>query len=299
MYWLLLAVFAYFLLAFESVANKFLLTGKIKSWQLYLFYIGSLSAFSFLFAPFGLSWPGWNIFLVSFLAGVVFFGYLGFLFATLECCAASRVFVLIGAVSTLTTLFLSNIFLGVEFSMAKLFGIAQLVIGGFFISFKFYKHRFFSGYKKAVLAGILLAVSLVILKYVYGEQNFVSGYVYSRIGIVTMTVFALFFPSFRKKVLGSFKRKKKSKTASQFVGVVAVKSLAGVATAILNFAISIGSVTIISALVSVQYLFVFIFSVAFGLFFGDVFGENMNRTNVMMKLLGAILVICGILFITI
>jgi hypothetical protein len=72
MSWILISIFAYFLLAFESVANKFLISGKVKSWRLYLFYIGLLSASSLVLAPFGLQWPGIRIFLLSVFAGVVF-----------------------------------------------------------------------------------------------------------------------------------------------------------------------------------------------------------------------------------
>jgi len=298
MHWLAIATFAYYLLAFESVANKYLITGKIKSWQLYLFYIGVLSAFSFLLAPFGLHWPGLRTFVVSFLAGMVFFGYLGFLFATLEHSAASRVFVLIGAVSTVVTFMLSSIFLEDSFSLQKIFGILELLVGGFFISFKFYKNRFFSGYKKAIIAGVLYAISVILLKYSYGDQNFVSGYAYSRAGIVAMTLCALLVPSFRRKVFSLLKKRKKQKNASQFGGVVAVKGLSGIATALLNYTFSIGNVTIISALVSVQYMAVFLLTVVFGFFIKDAFRENLNKTNLLMKSLGVVLIVGGVILVT-
>lgn len=299
MYWLPIATFAYFLLAFESVANKYLITGKIKSWQLYLFYIGVLSAFSFAFAPFGLVWPGFNAFGTAFAAGVVFFGYLAFLFAALEHNAASRVFVLTGAVATIMTFILSSLFLDNIFSLQKIFGIIELMIGGFFISFKFYKNKFFSGYKKAIVAGVLYAIAIILLKYSYEDQNFVSGYIYSRVGIVAMTVAALAVPAFRSKVFYLLGRRKKSQSAGQFGGVVAVKALAGIATALLNYTISIGDVTIINALVSIQYLCVFLLTVIFGFFLKDAFRENLSKTNIMIKFLGVVLIVSGVILVTI
>ncbi len=299
MCWLSLAIFAYFLLAFESVANKVLITGKIKSWQRYLFYVSFLSLFSLLLAPFGLTWPGLGAFLTSFFAGVVFFGYLGFLFSALSHSTASRVFVLTGAVSAIVTLLLSSLFLGDTFNAAKIFGIFMLVFGGFFISFKFYKKRFFSSYKKVILAGILYAVALVVLKHSFDSQNFVSGYIYSRLGIVAMAGLSMTIPSFRRKAFPLFRAGKRSDDVSQFALVAAVKSLAGVATALLNYAIAIGSVAIISALVSVQYLFVFVLSIIFGFLFQDMLRENMNRTNVLTKALGVVLIVAGIFLIMI
>ncbi|MEA1926189.1 MAG: hypothetical protein U9M90_03015 [Patescibacteria group bacterium] len=281
------------------MANKVLITGKIKSWQRYLFYVSFLSLFSLLLAPFGLAWPGFGVFLTSFFAGVIFFGYLGFLFSALRHSTASRVFVLTGAVSAIATLLLASLFLGDTFNTAKILGILMLVFGGFFISFKFYRKRFFSSYKKVILAGILYAVALVVLKHSFDSQNFISGYIYSRLGIVAMAGLSLTVPSFRKKVFPLFKKGKRSENASQFALIAAVKSLAGVATALLNYAIAIGSVTIISALVSVQYLFVFALSIIFGFLFQDMLRENMNRTNVLTKALGVVSIVAGVFLVTI
>lgn len=295
MNWILLAIFAYFLLSVESVANKFLITSKVKSWRLYLFYIGLLSLFSLLLAPFGLRWPGIQIFLISVSAGVFFFGYLAFLFSSLERSAASRVFVLIGAVSTLITAVLSKMLLDEHFDLQKIMGILLLIIGGILISFKFYKRRLFSGYKKALIAGILLAVSMIVLKYAYDQQNFVSGYVYSRFGITGMTVLLLLIPSYRKGVFSLLKKKNKSKNASNFGAVMGVKSLAGVATAIREYSIAVGSVAIVSALVSVQYLFVFLISVILAFYFKGVLKENIEKQTVFYKALGVLCVVIGVL----
>ncbi len=295
MNWILLAILAYFLLSVESVANKFLITGKVKSWRLYLFYIGLLSLFSLLLAPFGLKWPGIQIFLVSVAAGVIFFGYLAFLFSSLKGSAVSRVFVLIGAVSTLVTAVLSKMLLDEQFDLQKIAGILLLIIGGILISFKFYKHKLFSGYKKALIAGVLLAVSMIVLKYAYDQQNFVSTYIYSRFGIAGMTVVLLLVPSYRKRVFSLLKKKDKSKQASNFGAVVGVKTLAGIATAIREYSISIGSVVIVSALASVQYLFVFLLSVGLAFYFKSALKENVEKRNVLHKALGVLCVVVGVL----
>ncbi|MEA2007094.1 MAG: hypothetical protein U9O20_02955 [Patescibacteria group bacterium] len=297
MNWIILAILAYFLLSVESVANKFLITGKVKSWRLYLFYIGLLSLFSLLLAPFGLKWPGLQIFLVSVAAGVIFFGYLAFLFSSLKGSAASRVFVLIGAVSTLVTVILSKMLLDEQFDLQKILGMILLVIGGVLISVKFYKHKLFSGWKKATIAGVLLAFSMIALKYAYDQQNFVSTYVYSRFGITGMTVILLFVPSYRRRVFSLLRKKDKSKQASNFGAVVSVKALAGVATAIREYSISIGSVAIVSALSSVQYLFVFVISMIMAFHYRNAFKENTDKKTVFYKAVGVMSVVMGVLLV--
>ena len=297
MNWILFAIFAYFLLSIESVTNKFLITGKIKSWRLYLFYIGLLSLSSLVFAPFGLQWPGLKIFLVSVSAGVIFFGYLAFLFSSLKGSAASRVFVLIGAVSTLVTVILSKMLLDEQFDLQKILGVTLLVIGGVLISIKFYKHKLFSGWKKATVAGVLLALSMIVLKFSYDQQNFVSGYIFSRFGITGMTVILLLIPSYRKRVFLLLRKKDKKSHASNFGAVVGVKTLAGIATAIREYAIAIGSVAIVSALASVQYLFVFVISIILAFYYKNAFRENIDKKTVFYKAVGVMSVVMGVLLV--
>ena len=299
MFWILIAVFSYFLLAFESVANKFLISGKVKSWQLYLFYIGLLSAASFMFAPFGLHWPGIKIFAISVFAGMIFFGYLAFLFWSLKGTGATRVFVLIGSISTLVAVILSHMFLEERFEKHEFLGMFFLLVGGLVISFRFQEKRFFTDYKKVLAAGILLGFSMIILKVVYMQQNFISGYVYSRLGISGMVLVLLLFPSYRKAVFSLLKRKNKKQHAANFGAVVGVKTLAGVATALREYSISIGSVAIISALSSVQYFFVFVISTILALYFSKIFKENLGRKVLLTKAAGSFLVVLGVVLVMI
>jgi len=71
--WLAISTTGYLLLAIEAVITKILLTNKVKSWQLYSFYVGLLSLSGVFFAPFGLKWFGFALFFESLLAGFDFF----------------------------------------------------------------------------------------------------------------------------------------------------------------------------------------------------------------------------------
>ncbi len=303
MNWVLLAIGAYFLLSVESIANKFLISGKVGSWRLYLFYIGLLSFTSLMFAPFGLYWPGWEVVGISLGTGAIFFGYLAFLFSSLKGSTATRVFVLIGAVATITTFVFSKMFLSDSLTMSKLFAVVLLLGGGFLISFKINEKKLFAEYKKVIIAGLLLGISLGMLKYtfdIFGAiggtdlEIFVNGYIYTRMGSVLMVVFLMCLPTYRNHILATFKKKKGKEHASNFMIVVGVKTLSGIATFMMNFALSIGDPTIVSALASVQYLGVFILSLLLSKKFGNIFGENFEKKDLLFKTAGVLLVIFGI-----
>jgi drug/metabolite transporter (DMT)-like permease len=151
-----------------------------------------------------------------------------------------------------------------------------------------------------VVAGFLVAFSLIFLKYVYDDQNFVSGYVYSRLGMFLSAVIFLLIPFSGKQVNFSKGKTKKDKKKNGLdaLAVLCTKALAGVGAILTYYAISLGSVTVVNALVSVQYLFTFLLVVILG-FYIDSLRENLTFKNVIFKSLGVLLVIFGVVLISI
>ncbi len=299
-----ISIIAYCLLAIESLANKFLIVGKVRSWRLYLFYVGLLSLTGLAFIPWGFYWPNKLIFFWSFLSGVVFFCYLSVLFSALKKWTASRVFVLMGAVTTLITLLIAHFFLQEKFTQYDWWGIVFLILGGFFISYRYNKVRLFRGYKRAILAGVLLAVYFSMIKQAYNLQlgtgyNFVTVYVFSRLGISITTFLIFLWPPYRHRLFKLLKERKKKDHLSGFGWTTLIKLLSGVASIMLIYAISVGKVTIINALSSVQYLFIFIFSLIISFFWKNHLKENLEKKNIFYKMLGVLGVVVGIIFIMI
>ena len=291
--WMLSALAGYTFLAGEAVLSKFLITARIKNWQLYAFYIGLFSIFSLIFTPFGLDWFGPKAFLAAVFSGFLFYLALVFLFQSLLVSSAIRVYVLFGAVMTLATTFLAPIFLHEKITSLSFAGIILLILGGFFIAFKHYERAFFSNWQKTILAGVLAAASFVVLKYAYSEQNFVSGYIVSRMGITASALFSLLVPSFRRKIFSTFKREKGEESAKNLLGSIIAKTLAGVGTVLVHYGIFLGSVVIVNALVSVQYLLTFVFSVALSFCWKKIFIEKFTPLNFFLKIIGVVCVVLG------
>ena len=295
--WLLISTAGYLLLAVEAVITKILLSNKVKSWQLYSFYVGLLSLNGVLFAPFGLKWFGGMLFLESLLTGTIFFLALVFLYKSLEKSSASRVFILYGSVVTVASFFWEYLLLGQLFSKADLMAVLLLILGGFLVSFKFYKNRMFSDYKTVIFSGFLMALALVMMKDIFTQQNFITGYVFSRFGVFLSALSLMLYPKFRRVVKASLKNKSKKDNQKNFGFILGAKIVSGTGKILINYAISLGSVTIINALVSVQYSFVFIFTVLLGFLNRKMIQEKVTTKNIIFKTAGLILVIMGIFLI--
>jgi len=291
--WIWIAILGYTLLAVEAVMSKYILAGRMRSWQLYSFYVGIFSVFSLGFAPFGIKWFGLLPFLISFLSGILLFLSLSFLFHALLRSSASRVYILFGTSSTIATALLAAILIGETISRREAAGIIFLLLGGAVISYKFYASRFFSHWRGATLAGILAAFSLILLKNGYDSQTFVSGYITSRGGLLFAALASLLIPAFRQAVLSSIKKRKRRENIENLGGTIIAKTTAGAGTLLLNYSISLGSVAIISSLVSVQYFLTFIFALFLSFFLKDVFIERFSVLNFLTKMLGISLVTLG------
>jgi len=295
--WFLISIGGYSLLAIEAVITKILLTNRIKSWQLYSFFVGLLSLSSLLFVFSGLKWFGWFLFAQSLLTGLIFFLALIFLYKSLEQSSASRVFVLYGAMITLGSFVLGHFLLGERFLAINVLGVFFLLIGGFFISYKIHEKRLFSTYKNVILSGLLMAVALIMMKDLFDRQNFVTGYIFSRLGVFISAMGMLFFPQVRRVVKKSFSKENKKSSQKNAVLVLGSKIVAGIGSIMVNYSISLGSVALVSALVSVQYLLTFIFTVILSIFFQSLIKEKATWQNISFKLIGTAFIIIGMSFI--
>ncbi|MDP1845342.1 MAG: hypothetical protein Q8L09_01175 [Candidatus Moranbacteria bacterium] len=293
MNWITITIIGYTLLAVEAVMSKYILAGRMKGWRLYTFYVGLFSLFTLVLSPFGLKWGGTIPFLITFFSGIIFYISLGFLFSALLRSSTERVYTLQGASITLLTLLFSFLLLGEIVYLSKIIAIVLLVIGGFFISFKFYRGRFFSGWQKVIIAALLSSVSLIMLKYSYNGQSFITGYVFNRMGIFSGALLSLAVPAFRREILNNWKKKSVSQNTINLAGTIIAKTIAGIAMLLINYGIYLGSVSVVCALVSVQYLLTFAFVFGLSFYFRKIFVQHMTWQNIFSKIVGIALITAG------
>lgn len=305
MNWLAISSLAYFLLALEVVLDKYLLSSKrISHPAIYTFYAGTLGLFSLIFAPFGLHHLKTIDIIYRFIGGMVFIYGMLCLFWAISKSEASRVVPVVGALIPIVALFLSYIFLNERLSAIHITGIILLTLGGLWISYDFDsldKPKLFSGFGFSILAGILLAISAVTFKRFYNHDNFVDVYIWTRIGAFLGVLSFFLVSSWRKVILESFFKFKKPESEHKKSGFLFLLSRAvGGSGSILKeraTAFIPASVTIVNALASIEYVFVFLLGIIFSLWIPSVFEEKRDWKNIGQKIVSIIIIAIGLIFV--
>ncbi|MEI7890378.1 MAG: hypothetical protein WCI36_00255 [bacterium] len=305
MSWIIIAISAYLLGAFAVLTDKFLLGSKrISSPQVYTFYVGIFGLGAFLFAPFGFAVPSADQIMLSLIAGAVYIAGIFAINISISKAEASRVTPVVFSVVPIVS-YLISYAMGIEkLNILQIGGVALLVFGGLLISFdlplKAKKQKFFVGFYSSCVAGALLAVSYVMFKFVYLEQTFLNGFMWTRIGGFLFALLLLVIPTWRKSIFKSFTgaknpSKKTVGTGGIFIGN---KVLGGASSILLNKAFSLGSVTLVNSMVSLQYVFVLVLVYVAAKKQPKVFAEKLFFWDWVQKI-GAIVVIAiGMFFVS-
>lgn len=292
-----IALSSYFLSALAVILDKFLLGSKrISSAPVYSFYIGILGLAVLFFLPFGFYIPSAYQMLISVLSGAFFSLGILFLYFAIQKGEASRVLPIIGALIPTLTYFFSFLFSSEKFALLQVAGIVLLIFGGLLISFdlplKINKRKFFAGFKDSVIAGTLLAVAYFIFKFVYSEQTFLNGFMWTRIGCFLAILSYLIVPSWRKDILKSLRGFRNPRRENYRTGVIFAsnKIIGGMSSILFNLAISLGSVAVANSLVSAQYVFILFLAYAAHKKYPFIFKEKPHLWDWAQKA-GAILLI--------
>ncbi|HHE45738.1 MAG TPA: hypothetical protein ENL05_00085 [Candidatus Moranbacteria bacterium] len=302
--WLLIAIIAYFLIALQSILDKFLLSSRrIAHPATYAFYSGLLSLSAFLFFPFGFHLVSVETAIQEIFSGCIFIYGALLLFFAIQNNEASQVVPVVGAVTTIFTYFFSFIFLNEHLSIINFLGIVALITGGLLISLNFSLgrlKRLFNGFLFSVIAGILLAFSFTWFKKFYLSDNFINVYIWTRIGLMLGAVSLLVYPYWRKVIGNSIIHLKKTQTKDEHSGIIFIenKILGGLGSFLVNYAISLGSVTLVNALVSVEYVFIFGLAYLFSKWMKKIFEEERDVFTLIRKFVAVGIIALGMFWIS-
>lgn len=310
MSWILIALSAYFFLAFANLIDKFLVDNIIKSSRAYAFIVCLMGLLAFLIAPWFLTWSGWSWFLFYLVSGALFALALLFLYESLKQGEASRTIMVVGGTTPIFSLFFSWLFWGEILSQGQLLGFLCLVAGIFFIAFlpikynfwdrlfikfKFIKDKRKSGLLIAIFSGLFYSLYFISSKHAYNHQEFLNVFLWTRLGAFLLVLFFLFNRSSREFIKNIFKQKNKIKKG----GLVLFNQALGSSGFILqNYAISLGPVAIINALQGFQYALLITLSAIGALFIPQLAKEDFNYRIIKQKILALVLIILGLFFIS-
>lgn len=293
-FYILIAILAYLAFAVNAVIDKFLLKKSIPEPVTYAFYIGVLSGLALVLIPFGVTWPTVQIILIALISGMLFVYALASFFASLKRHEASYVLPALGGLVPLITFSLSFFLVGERLIRQEVWGLIFLVAGTFLIAgrLKFSRGEH-SWFFYALLAAFLFALSFTLAKAVYLDQNFISGLVWTRLGLVIGALTILFFPSARQKIFHTTKTVEKPSGALFLTG----QALAAGAGVLQNYAVSLGSVTLVNALQGTQFAFLFILTAALSHWFPKVLKEDFALKTVVKKIIAMGIISVGLILI--
>ncbi len=285
MLWFYLAIIAYALNAVAFVVDKHLLSTSILRPVSYAFGVSILSLVVVVIIPFGIFWVSLNYFLIAFVSGATFFFALIFLYKAIKKTDASIASTNVGVLGVIFTYVFSVLILGDSFSVQHVISLGLMVVGILFIG-KAGKGIWF----EALISGIVFGLSTVLLKFTFNYSTFLNGFFWTRMGLVGTALFALIFPLVRRDVFLSFKQSPKT---SRLIFVLN-KIIASFGFALLYMAIKLGNVSTVNALLSIQFVLIFILSFIFR---NKIYGvaEDVKGVVLIKKIVGMILVGVGFL----
>jgi drug/metabolite transporter (DMT)-like permease len=191
----------------------------------------------------------------------------------------------------LFVLILAAIFLGEFFTPLKYIGILLLIIGAVLISSKGLKFSLGKAFWLMIASALCISASSVITKYLLGFSDFWTIFAYTRIGAGICLIPVLYFGL-------SHMRSDVKVHGRRVIGSICLSDILTVVGSLLTtFAISVGSVTLVNALASVQPFFVLAFAVALSIFYPKILKEEIGRSAVALKLIAIAMMFAGVILI--
>jgi len=294
--WFLIALIGYLFLAIVFILDKVVVSqSKVKP-VVYTFYSTIFMFGALLALPFfgwgllnGLDWY-WAV-----VSGVAFGLALWTFYKAVQDGEISHIGPFNGAIITVFLYIIGYYFLAEKLSTMQIIGIVVLILSSLLLAFeKSRKHNGFHwGFVWAIVSALLFAISHASAKYLYGIYSFEVAFIWTRATTGLVGLFVLFFPTVRK----TFKRKKNTKktyAGRHAVGLVVSDKILGVLSVIcIQYAISIGSPTLVQALSGLQFVLMFVFIYILTKVLPRVFKEYFTRRELKMEFVAIVLVLLG------
>ncbi len=286
----LIAIIANGLIGISLVWDKVLLKQpETRNLVSYVFWLGAISIFGLLLAPFGFHWPALSIAVLALCTGILHLGAVWFYYAALKRGEASQTLAVMGGFSPLFTALIAIPLLRHGFPMGNLLAFGLLVAGGFvmFLSEKLNVRR--------ILPSILLSSGLfglvnVLQKLVFDNTNFVSGYVIFTVGTFVGALLLLVRPSWRRQIFIASERAEPRSRFWYFVN----RFISGVGSFLIFYAIDLAHPAVVDAISGVRYAIIFVGAYSLTQFRPEWLRENFRGSVLVGKSVATLLIVAGL-----
>jgi len=282
MLWMALAIVAAILWSIGSIFEKHIITYELRDIRLDTVITKTTIVALFIAVAliFGTIGP-FNVYLV--LGGIVTAIGSYFLFYSLKKEEASRVIPL-AMIGPLFVIILAFLFLNETFTIIEYSAMLAIVAGSIIISLEKAKKKLIFAHALifAVIAAILFAVRDVFFK--FGVSDIFSSIFWFAIGalLVHAIVFIWHHPHIIKKARKGVRH------------LIIIGFVNGVAFLLYLIAVSTGPVSIVSSLATLEAVFVFILATTLSFFHSKIIVEKLDRTDMIIKISGILLIIAGV-----
>lgn len=291
MIWVVYAIVAYFLWSITNLIDKILIDKYIKNHFSLTFlgsFFGSLFILIYIIFFHKFIFVSWIVFVFALLAGFtrVLSYILYFKSASFE--EMSRITTL-WQFSPVFAFILSYLFLGEKLSLSGFIAFIFLIAAGFFASTRLDEKsiRISPAFWLMVLSTLGMAIGTVLDKYIF-NINFWPALGWTMIGeFISIGILALIMKD------NIYKKFLICPTDGKLL-LLGDEVISGAALIIFSFALSKGSVSLISALSATNPIFVFIFALISTIWFPKFLKEDMTKNNLIPKIIGIILMTVGL-----
>lgn len=293
--WVLLSILTALFLAIANIVDKFVFTRWVVKPIAPIIIMGivglAASIIVYLFKGF-VELSAVNM-IIGIMAGIFYCLSILFYFKGVKIEEISRIIPLY-YLFNFFILALAFIFLDEVLTPVKYIGVFFLVIGAVLVS---QKNSIDFKFNKAVglmlIAAFFFAVNAILTKYLLGFADYWTIFAYTRGLGVTVALFPLIWLNFRE-LKGEIKNN--SKKAMGILVISAILTMLG--EFFIVIATSLGSVTLVNAMASVQPFFVLMFALFISKFYPGIFKEEIGRAHLVIKFVAIILVIIGVALIS-
>lgn len=289
--WIVISIFAYFIWAITNIVDKYLLSNKFNNYIVYTLLVALVGLVSLVLIPFGSTAFSTEFIFISLISGFFFAGALVLLFKTVQESEASRAIPLIGGSIPVFSLVLSYLFLGSQLNFSEIVAFFILLLGGLLLLIReIIPLRINKELLWGILAAFLFSISYVFAKFVYDNQDLISGFVWIRVGTFLGALPLVLLPKSRETIADILqKTTKKTKLlffSNQLLGVGAFF--------LLNLAFSLTNISLVNVLQGTQNVFLFIFIFLMSKIHPNVLKEEFSRAIFIQKITAIILIAVGV-----
>lgn len=254
MNWFFIALLAQFILGTSAVFDKLLLKKSFPNPIGYTFWLGVFGLTAILLLPFGFAFISWYVLLIALLAGSVFMAGMLCFFQALSYGEAAGAAVSISSLSPVATLVLGSFLLGTTLAVHEMISFMLLVSGSVLLVLLEQKHVRLRAFFFVLVAAGFLGLSNILSKFVFEESNFIMGFFWMKVGGALFVLLFLLYPRWRFSIFAQAKQSQPQHRMAYIMN----RAYAGIGSALIYYAISLGSPPLVDALQSVRFLIIFI-----------------------------------------